>query len=325
MDNKVNYTLVGAFVFIMMISLVLFMLWMSKIGLDEEPFSQYTIIVKDSVSGLNIESPVKLRGVEVGNVVNIEIDSDNSEIINVLIDVKPGVPIKKDTMAYLTAQGITGLSYIELKGGSKNSDLLKSGSSIPSGQSLFDKLETSASTLSQQVSQTLQRVDNLLSDNNLNSMSSVLANFNKTSQQLELLVSDVIPQFVNQKNAKSFESTLLNSEQLTKTLSQQSQKVPQLLDKTIMLESSVEKTLSDYKQLALNFMTLSDSIQKRVDRGEFDIKQMTEHHLDALSVLLTDLQMLTSQANEVLEQLKNSPSDIFFKQENIKLGPGEED
>ena len=49
----------------------------------------------------------------------------SSEEIEVILEVKGGTPIKQDTVAILESQGITGLKYIDLVGGTKNSPLLK--------------------------------------------------------------------------------------------------------------------------------------------------------------------------------------------------------
>jgi len=82
--------------------------------------------------------------------------------------------------------------------------------------------------------------------------------------------------------------------------------------------------VAELSSLSNKLSLLLTSIQKRFESGEFDLRQMTEHHLETLNALLVELQMLTKQTNETLQQLKRSPSDLLFKQEIIKAGPGEE-
>ncbi len=323
MDTKVNYTLVGFFVFSFTIALVIFLLWMAKYGFDEKKFDSYTIIISDSVAGLNIESPVKFRGVEVGKVSSISIDPNNSEIINVSIEVTPNTPIKEDSLAILTAQGITGLSYIELKGGSKESPRLDKGGSISAGKSLFDKLEYSATNVTDGIVHTLKRVDALLSEKNIQQIDTLLIQLNMFTLGLNKLIEKNIPLFLNQQNADNISQTLSSMVAMTKNLEHETENIGVLIKNTSKLEKSIEETLSDYSILSKDLTKLSVTIQQRFDSGEFDLRQMTEHHLDTLNALLVELQMLSNQTNTVLEQLKNSPSDLIFKQEVIKSGPGE--
>ncbi len=323
MDTKVNYTLVGFFVFSFTIGLVVFLLWMAKYGFEEKKFDRYTIVVVDSVSGLNIESPVKFRGVEVGKVTAIGIDATNSELINVNIDVQPKTPIKQDSLAVLTAQGITGLSYIELKGGTKNSPRLQAGGKIPTGKSLFDKLEYSATNVTEGIVHTLKRVDALLSDRNIQQLNGILKQLNFFVVNLNTVVEKKVPLFLSQNNAENISKSLNSMANTANNLEKESKNIGKLLQTTTTLEKTIEKTLHDYSNLSNDLSKLSIIVKQRFESGEFDVRQMTEHHLDTLNALLVELQMLSNQTNEVLKQLKNSPSDLLFKQEIIKLGPGE--
>lgn len=349
MDSKVNYSLVGFFVFGFLALLVAFLLWLAKFGFEQKAVEHYTIVVADSVSGLNIESPVKFRGVEVGRVSHIAISANNSETIEVKIEVEPNTPIKQDSVAILTAQGITGLSYIELKGGSKDSAKLKPGGEIKSGKSLFAKLENSADNISQSLVHSLSRVDALLSEQNITAVHVLLSQLSELSSSLNTFVQEGLPLVVNPKNAEYLHQTLANTakvsdhinqnlarlpkflsdknaQQLAKLLQSsantakrievQSGRLSQLISQTISLEKNAEASLQGFK-------TLSTTLNSKVEKGEYDLRQMTEHHLEAFSSLLVELQMLTNQTNEVLQRLKRSPSDLFFKQEGLQRGPGE--
>jgi len=324
MDTKINYTLVGFFVFSFGLLLVLFLLWMAKYGFEEKKFDSYTIIVADSVAGLNIESPVKYRGVEVGNVSAISIDPNNSEVIKVSIEVKPKTPIKYDSIAVLTAQGITGLSYIELKGGSKESKRLPQGGTITAGKSLFDKLESSATSVSESITYTLSRVDNLLNNKNIEKIDKLLNKFDQLINNLNNIVINSVPLVLNQENADNIKTGLASMAKTSQTLEKESKNIGKVINMTIELEKSAKQSLNDYSLLSNKLSLLLTSIQKRFESGEFDLRQMTEHHLETLNALLVELQMLTKQTNETLQQLKRSPSDLLFKQEIIKAGPGEE-
>ena len=117
MNNKVNYTLVGSLVFIGITLMLVFTYWLLKPSSEQE-VRKYNIYFNESVLGLNIDAPVKYRGISVGKVTHLKINPNNSEQVEVLVTILKTTPIKTDTVARLTAQGITGLSYINLSMGS---------------------------------------------------------------------------------------------------------------------------------------------------------------------------------------------------------------
>ena len=123
MNNRVNYTMVGFLVLLGSILMLGFTYWLLKPS-EEVKVKNYYILFDESVLGLNIDSAVKYRGINVGKVVNLEINPDNSEQVQVLISILKSTPIKSSTVAKLTSQGITGLSYINLSLGDKNAPLL---------------------------------------------------------------------------------------------------------------------------------------------------------------------------------------------------------
>ena len=101
------------------------------------PRDRYYVRFTESVSGLEVGSSVKMKGVRVGQVERIGIGSD-VESVQVTLALNPGTPITVDTEAIMTAIGITGLQFIELTGGTARSkkippntpkSLIKPGSS----------------------------------------------------------------------------------------------------------------------------------------------------------------------------------------------------
>ena len=73
------------------------------------------------MAGLNVDAPVKYLGVDVGKVSRIEIDPRNSQQVRLHFLIDRGTPIKQDSLAVLKTQGLTGIAYIELSGGSAGS------------------------------------------------------------------------------------------------------------------------------------------------------------------------------------------------------------
>ncbi|HEY9203737.1 MAG TPA: MlaD family protein, partial [Sulfurimonas sp.] len=113
MNNRVNYVVIGILVLIGIAGMALFGFWLLK-PTKEAQMQRYAIYFNESVLGLNLDAPVKYKGLSVGKVVDLGISRHNQEQVEVLVEILKETPIKTSTEAQLTSQGITGLSYINL-------------------------------------------------------------------------------------------------------------------------------------------------------------------------------------------------------------------
>jgi len=156
MNNRVNYTAVGFLVLLGMSLIMGFTYWMLKPTVNDD-MQKYTIYFDESVLGLNLDAPVKYRGISVGKVTQMRINPKNSDQVEVTVTVLKTTPVKVDTVAKLTAQGITGLTYINLSMGSHISEVLKlqKGEKYPvikTIPSFFENLEKSFGNVSNRLS-----------------------------------------------------------------------------------------------------------------------------------------------------------------------------
>lgn len=119
----------------------------------------YTIVFNESISGLEPGSPVKYNGVRMGSVEDFRIPEDNVTGVEVVVSLEKGTPVMTNTIAVLNLQGITGLKFIELKGGTNNVDRLPPGGTIESAGSTMDLLQTKAASIAQKIEMLL---DNLV-------------------------------------------------------------------------------------------------------------------------------------------------------------------
>jgi len=118
METDRNYFLVGIFVIALVLGGLGFTLWLTTAGRGETV--DYRIRFSESVNGLKKGSPVRFRGVDVGDVRKLAVDPDDIRMIRVEIRVLKTTPVKTDTVASLRLQDISGDLYIELTGNSKD-------------------------------------------------------------------------------------------------------------------------------------------------------------------------------------------------------------
>ena len=123
METKARYILVGAFTLGALAALLGFLLWLAQVELNRS-YAQYDIVF-ETVSGLSQDSVVRYNGVDVGKVLSIDLDRQNPQFVRVRIEVRAATPVRQDTVATLSSQGVTGVSFVALEGGSPMSDPLE--------------------------------------------------------------------------------------------------------------------------------------------------------------------------------------------------------
>ena len=77
MEDKVNFTLVGAFVLVLGMALVAGVLWLAAGITGQKPLQPYAAIMTESVAGLNLNAPVKYLSAEEGGVSHFQYGRDN--------------------------------------------------------------------------------------------------------------------------------------------------------------------------------------------------------------------------------------------------------
>jgi phospholipid/cholesterol/gamma-HCH transport system substrate-binding protein len=73
----------------------------------------YATYFNESVQGLDVESPVKYRGVSIGRVDRISVAPD-ANLIQVILKIESGQTLDNNMVAQLKSVGITGSMVIEL-------------------------------------------------------------------------------------------------------------------------------------------------------------------------------------------------------------------
>src|SRR6201996_6157431 len=123
METKANYVAVGAFVLICVIGLVVTLLWLAGAQYSQE-YSYYQTIFKGSVSGLGKGPLTPYNGLQVRRVTDLTFDPSDPQSVIVTLQVQPNLNIREDSVASIASQGLTGGSYVEVRGGTAKSPLL---------------------------------------------------------------------------------------------------------------------------------------------------------------------------------------------------------
>lgn len=112
MVRHVSSRALGLFVTVGVILGVAAIIWVGASKYFEKG-DRYVTYFNESVQGLQQDSAVKYRGVDVGRVEAIRVAPDN-RLIEVVMKIRLREEVEKNNVAYLRVVGITGIVFIEL-------------------------------------------------------------------------------------------------------------------------------------------------------------------------------------------------------------------
>jgi len=293
MESRINYTIVGLFVVLLLAGLISFAFWLGKHG-GKQVYDYYHVYMSESVAGLSADASVKYRGVDVGTVEHIGLNPKNSEEVELLLKIKHETPIKVDTTATLKSFGITGLAFIELTGSSKDAPLLiKTGDKIPvipASPSTFAQIDESLSHLAEKSALALDKFDRLLSE--------------KTLQNIEDIFSE--------------------TKMLVKDVRGQLQGFQYLVDNGVVMEKRITVAFEKVEAASVSIRKLADSLEKNYADVGRNMSRDVRQSLESFNQLLYELNMLAGDMQRTIRAIETSPSDLLFKHTRPRPGPGEE-
>jgi phospholipid/cholesterol/gamma-HCH transport system substrate-binding protein len=304
----VNYAVIGAFVLILGAALIAVVLWLASGGAVQKRYDPYLAVVNESVAGLNLNAPVKYNGVDVGKVRRIWLEPGNPEQVNLLFAILRGTPIKEDTVAVLKTQGLTGIAYVELSGGARESPPLIA---ITGNEYPLIRTKPSLST----------RLENVLT--------SVLAKLDSTSNSINSILSDA--------NREAFTNALADIAIVTRTISNRKEAIDKVIVSaartfdnsaraTVQLEqviARIGKSAESVEKMGDEVARTSASAGKTVDSVGADVTRFTADALPEFERLLGEMSVLAASLRRLSEKMEGSPGGLLMGRRPVPPGPGE--
>lgn len=308
MEAKVNFTLVGIFVLVLGTALIGGVLWLSSGKYYGKSYVLYQTYMTESVAGLNLNAPVKYHGVDVGFVRRIGLNPANVEEVELRLAMLRGTPIKEDTVAILGTQGLTGIAYVELTGGSRDSPLLqaRSGEQYPvikSGPSLLTRLDRGVTTLLSDLTRATANFNALLSEDNRRAIAKTLADVQMLSRTLAA-------------RSPAIDSGLANAARTMQNTARLTDELPRLVQR-------IERSADALDRMADAVARAGASATATLDSTRADVQEFTGEGLPEVLQLVAQLRDLTGTLRRVSGDLERNPSMLLYGRSPGKRGPGE--
>jgi phospholipid/cholesterol/gamma-HCH transport system substrate-binding protein len=200
METRSNHILVGGVVLALIAAVVVFVIWLSQVGGKQD--KHYDIFFHEAVDGLAKASSVTFSGVPVGQVEAITLQPSGPQFVRVRISVSEATPMLVGTTATIKGVGFTGVSQIELDPPvrDKRNPVTPREMTcppedphaqcpygvpvIPTKAGGLGALLDSAPQLLERVTSLTEKLTDLLSNRNQNSIAAILANVQVISKNL---------------------------------------------------------------------------------------------------------------------------------------------
>ncbi|MBK7280593.1 MlaD family protein [Candidatus Aalborgicola defluviihabitans] len=308
MEDKLNPAIVGAFVLVLGAALIAGVLWLAAGMGGQKSYFSYRSVLAESVAGLNVDAPVKYLGVDVGKVRSIAIDPQNSRQVMLGFLIERGTPVKQDSEAVLKAQGLTGIVYVELSGGSPGSPALLPTREepvplIPSKPSLSTRLENVLGTVLAGLDQMSGNLSAVFDADNRLALKTILSD-----------TASLTTVLAQQKEA--IRAGVADAARTAHLTAQASAQLDPLLKRITAASVALENTAQTVDQVGKQWGTTADA-------ATGGLQQIRSETLPELSRLVAELNQLSSSLRQLTEQTKRTPSSLLLGGPTRPAGPGE--
>ncbi len=315
METHARFFLIGVFSLLVTLGLILFVLWLGRIQLDRE-YQNYDVRFHESVAGLAVGAIVQYHGIQIGEVRKLSLDPKDPREVSVRVRVTASAPIKTDTKAQLSYTGLTGVAVVELFGGTPEAKLLREVDLSPA-----PRIDTVPSTLSELMSggsgamhsaqEVMARVAEILSDQNIQRVSTLLDNLQVVSEgvkndypALREALSDA------RELERRLSSAAVRADNVLAQIQEELQTKP--ADGTGNLFEEARIAVIDIKQAAL-------AIEAFAERGSSAVAGLDVQARTELSATLQALRQTSEGLARITRRFEQAPADYLLGAEALPV------
>jgi phospholipid/cholesterol/gamma-HCH transport system substrate-binding protein len=302
METRANYLIIGVFVLGLIGLLLGFIYWIKNDASGPEG-KNYYVIFDGSVQGLTEASPVLFNGIRFGAVRTLELTPEDTRKVRVLISVRSEAPVRINSRARISQQGLAGYIGMEITPGTPDAPLLQAKANEkypviyadPGGGGLFAGVSDAAG----QASALLVRLNDLVA-NNQDSLRHTITNVEAFSSALAERKDD----------AAAFIQDL---HKLTERLNGIAVKVDSAVDRVAGAASdNPDSVVSQVQQAAISFRQLADKLDKSLGDKSVELTAQAERSLREFELFMKDGRRLAESLDRVVQKVERNPSGFLL-------------
>ena len=312
MEKNANYALVGLSSLILFIGLVIFVVWLARLRINAE-YDLYDILFQGPINGLSQGGEVRFNGIKVGEVTKIALDRTNPSRVIARARVTSDVPIRMDSYATLEPQGITGVNYVQITPGTPTKPLLKN--TVPRGtipilrsqrSALSDLLQGGGTVLTRTI-EALDRVNRVLSDQNIKTFSQALSDTQAVTAELrqrKAIIGDA------QKALQDADAAIQQVQQLAKSGQQ-------------MVDGDGKRSLKNIADAADEAKATATQVRGMIDKLQGPTGDFAANGLPQITAAVIQLRTAAEALQRLVNEVESSPQGALGKapSEEVKVKP----
>lgn len=300
MERNAHYAAVGLATVTILVALAVFVVWLARFSFSQE-YDVYDVLFTDPVRGLSVGGEVHFNGIRVGEVTDLTLDRETGNQVIARVRLDEGIPVRTDSRAQLEPLGITGVNYIQVTSGTPGGPLLKD--QFPAGVTpviqsqrspVAELLQGSGTVLAQAVD-ALNRINRVLSDDNIRAFSSTVENIETVTAELESRreIFDQLEQAVSNANAAIVEYQGLGQDLRQIVQGDGAEAI-----------ANIERAAAEAEGAARDVRAMTGQLQGPV--GEF-----ANQGLPQLTDAIAQLEEATATLNGLIADVNSSPREFI--------------
>ena len=303
METKANYVLIGAFTLVVGVFGLLFALWAANYSSEKE-WQNYRVIFNEPVTGLAEGSNVRYNGITVGTIDSLSLAPQDPRRVIAVVRLEADAPVKTDTTAKLSQDGLTGPPFIQLTGGSPNAPRL-----VATREDILPVIRTEPSAL-QNIADTanrlVARMDEVLSQENVQRIADTLENIESMTGALGDQREDLRLLVINAREAsEQLKTTLVTTNGTIERLDQN------LVRELPGLVAKLDRTLTQLESASNNTNAL-------IAENRAPLASFTQGGLQQVGPTLTELRALMRDLRRVASRLDGNPAGYVLGRQQPK-------
>jgi len=304
METRAHYVAVGAFVLAVIVLGFVAVVSLGRIEFAQE-LSRYYVFFRGSVSGLSKGSLVQYNGITVGRVIDVRVDPDDLENIQVTVEIdKSLVPIKADARAFIDTNLLSGVSTMQIRGGTSEAKDLEAAPGhrypvIAAGSSVFQRVSEAGPQLLDRSMVAVNNLNDLLNEQNRKAVSDSLQNMRTVTEAL-VAPSQEVRELVANANATVVEMTKLVDH------------IDQGFSGKSGLKDQASQALGDFDRLARNLIDTNRQLQQVIQENRPALRDFTAGTLIQMGNLVSDMQRSVDALSRFFTSVERDPARLLF-------------
>jgi len=305
-----NFT-VGLFVTISIAAFVAFVIWLTGRSGAEE-MARYSLKFERDVSGLAVGGPVKYMGMNVGSVIQMDLETGHGVRVRVDIEVLASTPVNQGTYASLALQGITGVAVVNLASEPGVHPPLPEPPhgeypEIPVRDVGFAAVLSSAPEIMAKLDHLLTQAGELLGETNRGTVASALENIESLTASL----------------AENRAALAALPGDLSETLDGIQATVGDLRAMIGQVRPDLDATLANINRSSENLASLTARFDAMLRENEDDLERFMQDGLGEAPAMLRESRAALRDLEKLVAELKNDPSQLLHRppSETLEMDP----